>query len=241
MKEILILIIVYIGYLFVWFAVNLLAYFASLAFRKKTIIGGLAGISVLASYLLSFIIGIIVLIWMISVLLEGQILLFLLLLLFGGGLIISLIMFLQTPFVAIPMYLAEKTEKIDFEESVVEAEILDKDDRVIGKTEGETAISVRLAKWFLAIYGLGIINIIIFPVEREGLMRGDYLTKPFLQIISTTVIVGLPYGIYRKLKYKAFFPEDKRYFLIQVWKLSIYIFGSLAALVFILALITGTL
>jgi len=234
MKEILILVIVYLGYLFVWFVVNLLAYFASLVFKKKKIINGLAGISVLVSYFLSFILGIIMLMWMISVLLDGQILLFLLLFIFGAGLITSLITYLQAPFVAIPMFFTEKVKEIDFDEDIVEAEILDKDDRVIGKTEGDTTISIRLAKYFLVFYGLNLTWLLISPEEHEGLLLLDYVTIPFTQMIGGTIMVGLPYAIYHRIRYKSFFPEDKRYFFTNTWKFCVYIFGILMILVAIL-------
>jgi len=241
MSEILILIIVYLAYLFVWFVINLLAYFISLTLKKRAIIEGLASTSVIVVYILDFIIGLLLLWWAISTLLAGQFLLFLFLIIFGIGLISAFFGYLQLPFVFVSGYFSEKIGQLDFKEDVATAEILDEQDRVVDIIEGDTIISIRLAKYFLAFYGLNLIALIIFPAEREGLLLLDYITKPFTQIIGGTIIVGLPYSIYHRVRHKSFFPKDKRYFLIQVWKLSIYIFGAFAALVFILALITGTL
>lgn len=241
LTNILIGLIVYLGYLFVWFVVNLLAYFVSLALKKRGIIDGLASISVIVVYVLDFIIGLLLLWWAISTLLSGQFLLFLFLILFGIGLISAFFNYLQLPFVFIFGYFSDKIGQIDFEENVTTAEILDEQDRVVDVTEGDTTIAIRLAKYFLAVYGLNLIWLLISPVEHEGLLPLDYITIPFTQIIGGTIIVGLPYSIYHRVRHKSFFPKDKRYFLIQVWKLSIYIFGAFAALVFILALIMGTL
>ena len=159
----------------------------------------------------------------------------------GIGLISGVLGFLQMPFMLIPGYFAEKMENMDLEEDTVAGEILDKDNKVIDISEGETSLKTRFAKYFLAVYALNLTSLIIFPLEREGLALFGYVTKPFFQIISLTLIVGTPYGIYRKIKHKAFFTKDKRYFLIQVWKISLYIFIPFVIGVYLLALATNTL
>lgn len=241
MNTILLAVLVYVSYLFIWFVVNLIAYFIAIAFKKPVVIGVFVGLAVIVVQILNFGIGIGLLIYTISLLLDGQFLWFLVMIFIGIGLISGILGFLQMPFMLIPGYFAEKIEDMDLEEDTVVGEILDKDNKVVDISEGETSLKTRFAKYFLAIYALGLVNLIIFSVEREGLVPIDYITKPFFQIISLTLIIGIPYGIYRKIKHKAFFPKDKRYFLIQTWKISLYIFIPLLIIVYLLALGTNTL
>lgn len=240
-KSLLIILIIYLAYLFVWFSINLITYFFSVATNKAKPIGLLAGVATIVVYLLDLLLGI-GLFWIgIRLLLDGQFLWFILYLFFGAGIISALLSTIQAPFLYIPHYYYNKVEFKLNEEDIETAELLDETGKVIEKVEGEKAISQRLAKYFLAFYALNLINLIIFPAEREGLLALDFITKPLLQIIGGSVIIGIPYGIFHKLKYKSFFPNDKRYFLIQVWKLGLYIYGLLIILVFVLALLTKTI
>lgn len=240
MNTVLIVAFVYILYLFIWFVINLVAYFSSIAFKKIVIINTFVGLTVIVVQLLNFGLGIWLLLYTFSFLFSGQFIWFFIMIFIGIGFILGVLRYLQMPFMLIPIYFAEKVEKIDFDEDTVVGEILDKDNRVIDISEGETSLKTRFAKYFLAFYAYNLIYILIFPGEREGLATFDYITKPLFQIIGSTLLIGLPYGIYRKIKYKAFFPRDKRYFLIQVWKLSLYIFIPLSIVVFLIT-VTNTL
>lgn len=241
MNTILFAVLVYVSYLFIWFVINLVAYFFAVAFKKPAILAVFVGLAVIVVQILNFGIGIGLFIYTISLLFDGQFLWFLLMIFIGISLISGVLGFLQMPFMLIPGYFAEKFENVDLEEDTVIGEILDKDNKIVDISEGETSLKTRFAKYFLAVYALGLVNLIIFPVEREGLAPLAYITKPFLQIISLSLIIGIPYGIYRKIKHKPFFTKDKRYFLIQTWKVYLYIFIPLLVIVYLLALGTNTL
>lgn len=122
------------------------------------------------------------------------------------------------PFLLIQTYFATKLESFNFIEDIERAEILDENNRVVGVSEGDNTVSTRLAKYFVAFYILNLVCMIIFPEENKLYKWGDYLVTPFLQIIGGTLIIGIPYLIYHKIRYKTFFPFDKRYFYIKVWK-----------------------
>ncbi len=236
LSNILIVLIIYLVYLLVWFILNLLAYFLSLVFKTKKILGFFVGAAAVLYYIFTFLLGLYLLWIIISLLLSGLLLWFFIMLFFGIFVIYGIVGFLQAPFVLIPTYFLEKIEKANFGENIVVGEILDKDNKIIDVSEGETSLKIRFAKYFLAIYALNLTSLIIFPVEREGLAPFDFITKPFFQIISLTLIVGIPYGISRKIKRKAFFTKDKRYFLIKTWKIALYIFIPLSVIVYLLYL-----
>ncbi len=243
MEGVLIFIAGYVIFLFFWLLFVLLFFALSFIFKKN-----LVTIPVGITYLISFGIQLyifgysIYLLW--QIISNGEWLLLVLAFVFGGfiiGLWQTIYSFLLAPFIVLATYFLEKVEDTDFGENITAAEILDKDNNVVGVIEGETTIKVRLAKYFLAVYALPLASLLIFPVEREGLAPIDYFTKPFFQIISLTMIVGIPYGIFRKIKRKSFFTKDKRYFLIQTWKIGLYIFIPLLVIVYFLALGTNTL
>jgi hypothetical protein len=236
MNNFLLFIIIYISLLIVWFTINIVFYFLSVLLKKKTLTDLLARLSIIALYIVNTLIGFYLVFLMITFFLSGQWLFFVLLFFFGVGLISGLASFIQIPFVVISNYFAEKFESIDFDENIERAEILDEKNKVVDILEGETVIKTKLAKWFIALYGLGVISLIISPIERKGLMGGGFITKPFFQIISTTLIIGLPYGIYRLIRYRNFFPNDKRYFLIETWKISVYLTLFLMILIFLLTI-----
>lgn len=230
MTNILIFVIVYLAYILVWLIVNLLAYFASIAFKKTKIFTGLTVITYIIIYILNFLIGIGMFWWAISLLLSGEFLWLIFMIFIGFSLINGLLSFLQYPFIFIPAYLSEKIENSNKEDDVVTGEVLDEKGRVIAKSEGDSTISGRLAKYFLAFFVLNLLSIIIFPEAGQQLKAFDYITKPFLQMIGGSLIIGLPYIIYRKIKYRSFFPQDKRILFIAVWRLNLLIFGGIAIL-----------
>lgn len=241
LTSILIFIIVYLAYLFIWFIINLLAYFSAIAFKKPAVLGAIVGLSVIIVQILNFGIGIGLLLYTISLLFDGQFLWFLVMIFIGIGLISGILGFLQMPFMLIPGYFAEKIEEIDLEEDVERAELLDEKGNVLDVLEGEGTVATRLAKYFLALYALGLVTLIIMPVEREGITGLGFLTEPFWDVARFTFFVGIPYAIYHKVKKKSFFPKDKRYFLISVWRISLIIGIPLVLFVFLLALATNTL
>lgn len=153
----------------------------------------------------------------------------------------TLILPLMFPYYFISAYFREEVEKIDFDENVVSGEVMNEEGEVVGVVEGDAEIYSRMGKYFMALYGLGLVSLLIFPLEREGLGLGGYIMKSFYEVIWGTLIFGIAVLVYRKFKYKHAFPNDKRYLLIDIWKTAFYIYGILVVLLFIFALIIGTL
>lgn len=245
MKELLLFFLVYFAYLIVWAIINLIAYFASIAFKKRAIMVVILGFSVIVVQLLNFALGIGLLGIGITLLINGEFLWFILYFLFGlgiiGGILGWVVTLLQFPFIAVPSYFAEKAENLEMEEDIETAEIVDDKGKVLDRIEGNKIISTRLAKYFIAFFILNFISILLSREDRESMLLLDWVSTPFLQIIGGTLIFGIPYAIYYKLKYKSFFPKDKRYFFIQVWRLNLMILIPLGAIVYILAIMLGTL
>lgn len=196
-------------------------YFFALFFKKAEILQVFNFLSSGALIILNFIFSLAILAWGGSFLWEGRILVFLgFVVVWWTGLIPKLLMVPQLPFVLINGFFISKIERVDFEEDVAKAETLDKNNNVVGLSEGDTAISLRLAKYFVILFCLNLLGMLIFP-DQDGMT--SYFITPATQVFGPTVIVGFPYAIYRKLRFGRFFQEDKRYFLIKTWKLSVYL------------------
>lgn len=216
--------LIYLSIVFIWFILNTLVYFFSLAFKTERIFSSFTSLGMIIYYLLSLAIGIGIFAYMIYLLLNGEFLWLLIMFFAGIGLILMFLNFLQIPFIAIPAFYLSKIEGKDFNENVVEAEILDAEGKVIGKTEGDIQTSRRLAIYFLLNYFLLFIYIYIFPSEDQK-QNGffDNIIFAFLQVLVGVLFVSIPYAIYRKLRYKKIW-EDKRIFFSQVLKISIIIY-----------------
>lgn len=128
MTNVLIAVLIYLSFLFLWFVVNLIAYFLSVALKKKTIMVSIFALTMIVQIVVSWGIGIGMLVWLATLLFSGQIIPFLLLLFLGAGFIMAFLEWLRMPFGAIPAMFAEKVDRFDFEEREARAEILDKDD-----------------------------------------------------------------------------------------------------------------
>lgn len=243
MEGVLIFIISYAIIIIVWLIFATLLFALSLIFKKN-----LSAIPVGITYILGFIIQLGLVIYAISILWQiishGEWLILILALIFGSFIIgwwQFIYSLLLMPFSVSASYFLSKIDDTDFKDETLSGEVLDEKGKVIGVSESETSLKTRFAKYFLAVYLLDLIPLIIFPVEREGMAPLDYITKPFFQIIGLTLIIGIPYAIYRKIKYKTLLTKDKRYFLIQTWKISLYIFIPFSIIVYTLAILTNTL
>lgn len=243
MNGILIFILSYIGFLIVWYVVVLIFYFLSYIFKKN-----LASIPYGLIYIISILIQLYLFgyaLYFLWQLIRGHEWLLLVLALIFGGFVMNwwqvIYSLLLAPFSWIAETFLNKFSATDLNEDVLAGEILDKDNKVIDVTEGETSIKKRFAKYFIGFYVFNLVYMLISPAEREGLAVFDFITKPFFQIIGSTIIVGVPYGIIRLLRHKPFLTKDKRYFLIQTWKICLYIFIPLSVIVLGLAILTNTL
>lgn len=236
-----IILVVYLGYLIIWVIIVSLAYFLSLLIRKSYPISFISGLSQIAVYILFTIFGIWALVYSIQLLVSFRWLELFIMGFIGFGIIAGLLNILTLPFYGIPLFFQEKISETDFGEDIERAEILDKKGKVLKVIEGETAIKRNIAKYFIAFFSLNLLSIFIFPTKGEHLLALDYITKPFFQVIGGTFIFGLPYLIYHRVKYKSFFPEDKRYFFINTWKLSLYILVPSLVVLLLISIITGTL
>jgi len=242
------LMFVYIILLLIWLVINVVFYALSLV-SKKAVFAIPFGLNAVVNYIIQIYFLIIYPLYLIWQIIVAKAWLFLILFFFLGSLIIGfyqmIVSFLITPFGFITYYFSEKSahkmDEAEQDKDVVAGEILDEKGKVIGTTEPDSMISVRMAKYFLGVYFMGVGYLVLFPVEREGIIWWGYITKPFVQIITYTLFVGGFYIIFHKLKYKSFFPKDKRLFYIRVWKTTLFIFIPLGVLLYFLALLTNTL
>lgn len=236
MNTFILLIVIYVAYILTWLTINFVFYFFSIALKKKSILTALTTLSVIALNIFNFLIGVSIFWLAISLLLNREFLWLIVLIFFGAGLIGGFMSYLQMPFVFITAYFTSKLEDMDFNENIASAEILDEDNKVVGKIEGNTAISVKLAKYFVAFFALNLISMVLIPEEGRAYGFLDYLTTPATQVFGGTLFVGIPYAIYHRVRHKSFFSKDKRYFFIQVWKLCLIILIPLGVMVTLLYL-----
>lgn len=239
MNNLILLVLVYISYIIIWFVINIIVYLLSII-TKKRIIDIFTGFASIVVAILNTIIGLGLFVYMISLLYYGQIFLFVVFIFIGHSIATNFIGFLQAPILLIPSYLSQKLDSIDLKEEIVTAEILDEENNVIGVIEGDTTITRKLAKNFILFYLSLLGYMIIFPAEREGAQFVDYISKPFFQVLTSTVLFGFFYSGYRKFKYHKFFPEDKRNYFSQVWKIGFYFTLIFGIFLFLIANLTST-
>jgi hypothetical protein len=242
MQGILIFILSYLSLLLAWFVISIVFYLISLISKKN-----LAFIPLGLTYIVAFLIQWYIfgyaayLLWS---MIKGHEWLMLLFSLLVGGFVIGwwqmIYNFLLAPFYGIANYYSDKLCEVDFKEEIVQAEVLDMNNKVIDVIEGETSIKTRFAKYFIGLYFFNLLYLLVFPEERKGLLILDYITKPFLQIIGATFLIGIPFGIYRLIRYRKFFTKDKRYFFIQTWKVALYIFIPFTIFLFLVSILTNT-
>ncbi|MFH2062281.1 MAG: hypothetical protein ABIJ43_04830 [Candidatus Beckwithbacteria bacterium] len=135
--------------------------------------------------------------------------------------------FFVVPFGLITTYFSDKLEnkisQIKQEEDTVEGEILDEDENIVGVTEADSKISIRMAKYFLLNYCFLLSYMVMFPSEKVLISWFYYIIEPFFEIVIFTIFFGLFYSLFNKIKNKRFFPEDKRYWFIKVWKVTLFL------------------
>lgn len=230
------LLTLYFGSLLVWSIICLLTFSISFVFKVPVLMKGLSGIASFVYGILQFIIYIYLLIniW------GYGFLWFIFMIFIGLSLFSTLINLLQIPFVIIPAYFLVKLENLDNEEDVVRAEVIDNKGNIIDIIEDDTSINKRLVKYYLGLYFILLLGILIFPVERQTTLWWEYITRPFFQSLSGTLFFGIIYGLYRKIKFKSVFTQDKRLFFIKLWRfLCIFDLIFLVALL-LFSLATGT-
>lgn len=227
MKTLLIVLIAYLSYLLTWFTINLLAYYISIVFKKKIVLTSVLGLTFLIIVFLEWGISGLLVFYAISLLFGGKFLAFILLVFFGIGLVQIGLNYIKMPFIVISYYFLDKLEDYDLDEQIERGEILDEKGRVIGVVEGESSINSRLAKYFLLLYIVSLLDIILWPDIGKSYLWGDFIVTPFLKIISATIVFGPFYAVYHKIKFQSFLPKDKRYFLINTWRLSLVVAGIL--------------
>lgn len=232
---IIILIVGYLGYLILWGVVCLVAYSIALVFKKPSIIHNLATISTIVIFILEGLIGLGLLIYTISLLFSGQFIWFLIMIFFGLSLLGGILGFLKVPFMVIPLHFSDKIEKMNMSEEVVSGEILDKDNKVIGISEGDITINIKLARSFLIVYLLNVFSLIMNQNEYPDSMWGDYITSPFLWTTSSVLFVGLLVGIWNKVKGHHFFYPTKKQFLTK----TLNVIAIIMVILFIIFLLLG--
>jgi len=182
----------------------------------------MAGLAYIVYYIFNFLLGI-GLIWFgILLLINREFLWFIIYLFIGASIISFIINLLQFPFIFLTNYFSYKIQERDFDDDIATAEIIGEKGKVIKRIEGDTAILVRLAKYFVLLYILNFASVFLNPEKIATWRWGDYILWPFLWLISQAVVVGILYIIYHKIRFKLFFPEDKRHFFIQVFKICFF-------------------
>jgi len=234
MNNALILVLVYISYLLIWGVVNLIAFTLSLIFKRPQITKVVSSLSQIVFYLLSFGLGIGILIFTVSLLLSGQILYFILMLIVGMSLISWAFSLLQMPFIFIPAFFESKLEDIENEPDYEKAEILDKDNNVVSVIEPEKGLNRKLATYFASVYFLNLFSLIKNRSEYPNYLFGDYVVSPFLWTFTITLFFGIIIGVYNLLKHKKFFFPRKKIFLIKVLKTSTIVLAVLSVLFLLL-------
>jgi len=213
--------------------INLLAYFVSIVLKTKKIFEALESLVYIVYYIFSFLFGIALLLFGISLLLGGHFLWLIIYFFVGIGIIGFLFNLLQMPFIFLTAYFSNKIQEKDFEENITTAEVIGEKGKVIKKIESDTIISVRLAKYFLLLYLINFASVFLRPEYHAGWRWGDYILWPFLWLVSESLVIGILYVIYHRIRHGLFFPEDRRCFFIQVWKMCfiILLFFSMIAII----------
>ena len=196
MEVILYITFAYIGILFLWFVVCLLAFVTSVVLKRAFLINSLANIAGTVYGVLQ----VIIYLYLFFIMITNGFLWFLFMLIIGLTLFNVIFNLLQLPFALIPAFFVVKIEEMDFDDKVTTAEILDDKGKVVGVIEGDSTINRRLAKYFLGTYFLYLASF-IFPAEREGLSVFSFIIKPFTGIVFSTIFLGLIYSLFRKIKY----------------------------------------
>jgi hypothetical protein len=224
-------IVVYVAYLLLWVVVNFLVYFISIFFKRPAIYQTLAGISIVVAYIANFLIGLALLWYGITLILDGRFLAFVFYFLIGSTIATFLIKIIQVPFYIITGYLSERLDEKNFD--TIDAELVEDDesDSVVKK---DMKNSEELAKYFLLLYGIQILSYFIGENPRDGLRWGDFILQPFFGIVSFTLLIGIPRGVYSKLRHGVFFGGDKWDFLVRVWRIVFYIFLILTILLIVI-------
>lgn len=223
------LVIIYIILLFIWSTVSLVAYAATIVFRKPIFIKTISGLSQAVGGILLFILTFYFLFLILSFFTSNIILIILGAFLIGSiimGIVGAFLQFVIMPFMFVPMYLSERYEKDLEGEEVISAEVVDEKGHVIGKTEeGKGVVNKKLATYFLIDYVLIIFYVYLhrFNPQYINFGLGDYITTPIIWIASQVMLFGFFVLVYYLLRYRKLFPWGKKKFLLLIIKIDIVI------------------
>lgn len=236
MESILIFVISYISLIFIWLVFSTILFALSFILKKN-----LSVIPVGVTYILSFIIQWGLIIYAIYILWQfishGEWIALIVALVLGGFIIgwWQLIYdLLLMPFLASATYFLNKIENTDFKDNTLTGEVVDDKGHVIKVVESDLAVSKRLAMWFLIAYALNLFSLIINRGDYPTYKWGDFVTTPFLWIISYTIFFGIFLGLYYKLRKGKFFYNGKKYFLASNLRIQSIILVCLFVLFFAL-------
>lgn len=229
LNQFLLLALIYVGYLILWGIINLLAFAFAVAFKKPLILNAVLGISALAVQLVGFVVGIGILWFVISLLLNGQFLWFIFMLFIGIGLLSGLLGFLQMPFILISSYFASKMEDMSQGSSV---EVIGDNNETI-KVSSNDSVNQKLAIYFLAVYGLNLLSVLMNTEDYPTWQWGDYIAWPVVWVFSQAIFFGLIIGIYMKLRHgKFWYPTKKQMMTITLKATTIVLIAFTVLLIF---------
>lgn len=223
---------IYLGYLLIWSAVVLVAYYLSIVFKKKGPMTFIQGIAMFVAGILGFLVGI----WGLAIgyqlLVSGEILWLIVFIFIGFGLISGLYNILAMPFIFVPAYFSEKYEKYVFEldQDYVEfTEVLGDDGKVLRKVEGAPFRKRKIAAYFLIAYFLDLGASLI--TEQEDYRWGDYIFMPAFKIGFWFLISFILVSIFNLIRGKSFRTIDKSKVFINTVRVMLAI--SIVAAIFL--------
>ena len=236
MENILFFVIGYVSLIVIWLVFSTVLFALSFVFRKN-----LSAIPVGITYIISFIIQLGIIIYSIYFLWQlishGEWLFLVLALIFGGFLIgwwQFIYQLLLMPFLASAAYFLDKVDNTNFKDATLMGEVVDDKGHVANAVESDFSVSRRLAIWFSVAYFLNLFSLIINRGNYPTYKWGDFITTPFLWMISYTLFIGIFLVLYYKLRKGKFFYGGKKYFLASNLRVQSIILICLSVLYFAL-------
>ncbi len=210
-----------------WNIFVLLVYFLAVAFRTPIIFKILVMLSMVLRVIIYILMSLILIYIGFELIANGYILFFIIYL-FGGGYVFILVgaNLIIVPFMALPIYLAEKLEDRATVKKVIVSHDLENDTKNIALKQEVDNDFMNMAKWFIKLYFLHVVYLFIVPffgIHQTSLI--EYIGQPLALILCITILIGMPYGIYCLIKHKGFLCKNKQLFFMRAWRFGFYLWA----------------
>lgn len=217
MEGILIFLLGYLILFSIWMVFILLFYALSYVSRKNLVVIPFGLTQLISFGIQLFLIGYaFYIVWQ---LITSHAWVFLILAFIFGGFILSfwgaIYELILVPFKASSLYFMERIERANFDGEIIAAEILDKDNKVIGITDGSST-DKRLAIFFLIDYGINLLYVITHPQQYQMIAWWDYLITPMFFMAQNIIIFGIIIGVYNKIRHHKFIWRNKKHMFIKI-------------------------